>query len=66
MQEIVLTCAKIRMDNTSMVIAFSKREDSAFIEALKRISFPLSTLRRLKGQGSPVIDARIDRRSGKN
>jgi hypothetical protein len=54
------------MDNTSMVIAFSKREDSAFIEALKRISFPLSTLRRLKGQGSPVIDARIDRRSGKN
>ncbi|WP_454850541.1 hypothetical protein [Rhizobium binxianense] len=66
MQEIVLTCAKIRMDNTSMVVAFSKREDSAFIEALKRISFPLSTLRRLKGQGSLVIDARIDRRPGKN
>lgn len=60
-KEIVLTCAKKSIERGSMVVNFSKREERTFIDALARINFPLTTLKRLRDACSPEIDRRINR-----
>jgi hypothetical protein len=59
--EIFLTCARRKVENGSMFVNFSKREDASFIEALSLITFPLDTIQQLQGKCSRAIEARIDR-----
>ena len=63
--EIFLTCACVKRQEGSLVVRFSKSEESDFIRALAQISFPMATLQKLRGQSSRVIEARIQR-SGMN
>ncbi len=59
--EIFLTCAKVKDENGSMFVSFSRKEETSFIEALSLIAFPLDTLQQLQGNCSRAIEARIDR-----
>jgi hypothetical protein len=61
-REIFITCAKRNAVNGDMVVAFAQREKPDFIAALARITFPLTTLKRLRGACGPVIEGRITRR----
>lgn len=56
--EIFLTCAQIRADKDSLVVRFSKVEDSSFVDSLSLISFPLDTMHKLKGKYGKSISAR--------
>jgi len=59
--EIFLTCAKQNVTQAEMVVSFSQPVDAPFIQALSRIDFPLSTLKRLDGYCHPAVQARIVR-----
>lgn len=59
--EIFLTCAKRNMMKAEMAVSFAQPVDAAFVEALSRITFPLSTLKRMTGLCHPAVEARIVR-----
>ncbi|MCY1668041.1 hypothetical protein [Rhizobium sp. SL86] len=61
-REIFITCAKRNIHDGGMVVGFSERESPAFVDALARIPFPLSTLKRMRGACAPAIEQRITRR----
>ncbi|MGF0540273.1 hypothetical protein ACQQ2Q_19940 [Agrobacterium sp. ES01] len=65
-REIFITCARRKVENGEMTVTFSNREDPAFIDALCQITFPLSTLKRLRGESVRAIEARIVRRADKH
>jgi hypothetical protein len=58
-REIFITCARRNMVAGKLAVTFSHREDPAFIQALARVTFPLSTLSKLRGTMAPAIEARI-------
>jgi hypothetical protein len=60
-EEIFLTCAKKSVLKTDMFVTFARPESAELVESLTQMSFPLGTLRRLRGCCSPVIEARITR-----
>lgn len=57
--EILLTCTRVKRQEGSLFVRFSKPEESGFIHALALIDFPLTTLQRLRGQSSRRIEMRI-------
>ena len=57
--EIFLTCSRVSKGDGSLFVRFSKPESSAFIQALTRISFPLTTLEQLRGNVAQAIETRI-------
>ena len=61
--EIFLTCARVKQQEESLFVRFSKKEESDFIRALTQITFPLTTLQKLRGQSTRAIEARIQRPS---
>ena len=57
--EILITCACRKRNDSTLVVRFSKREETAFIRALTRIDVPITTMQRLSGQSSQAIETRI-------
>ncbi|QRM44584.1 hypothetical protein [Rhizobium sp. BG4] len=57
--EIFLTCARVRAQEGSLFVRFSKPEETSFIRALSEITFPMTTLEKLRGHSVRVIEARI-------
>ncbi|MCO5732122.1 hypothetical protein [Rhizobium sp. SSA_523] len=62
-REIFITCAKRHLEDDRMAIVFAKPETQGFVQALSRITQPISTLKRLRGAAAPVIEARITTRT---
>lgn len=61
-QEIFITSAKRHLEDNRMAIVFAQPESRGFVQALSRITQPLSTLKRLRGAAAPAIEARITAR----
>ena len=59
--EIFVTCIKKEAVQADALLSFTKPLDTPFVEALSRIDFPLSTLRRMSGQFPAAIESRIVR-----
>jgi|GEM_PF-1060862 len=57
--EIFLTCARMRTQEGSLFVRFSKPEETGFIRALAEITFPMTTLEKLRGHSVRAIEARI-------
>lgn len=57
--EIFLTCARVKRQDESLFVRFSKKEDGEFIRALAQITFPMTTLQRLHGHSPRAIEMRI-------
>jgi len=58
--EIFLTCARVKQQEGSLFVRFAKREESEFIRALTRISFPMTTLQTLRGHSPRAVEMRIE------
>ena len=59
--EIFFTCAKKNLLKGALVVAFAQPEDTFFIDALTKVGLPLSTLKRMRGPGSPTVQTRTVR-----
>lgn len=57
--EIFITCARLRQQEGSLFVRFSKPEETDFIRALAGITFPMTTLQKLRGHSVRAIEARI-------
>lgn len=61
-KEIFITCAKRQLKDNKMAVVFAQPESPGFVQALVRVRTPLSTLKRLRGECAPAIEARITSR----
>jgi hypothetical protein len=57
--EIFLTCARVKRQDDSLFVRFSKKEEGEFIRALAQITFPMATLQKLHGHSPRAIEVRI-------